>query len=409
MKVGLITFHSFSQPGGVKRHVLGLHEEFKKRGIESKIIVPRRSLSEDYGKDVLLLGTSLPMNFNGSQADFDIHFNPLAIEEVLREEKFDVLHFHNLGLPSSLQIVLSPSALKTLNILTFHADIRGSKFLKSFPSVISFLNKLCQWKADGVIGVAPMILKIFKDFKGLKTVIPNGIDLSEFNPKNPKIGKFTVSKKNKKINILFVGRMEKRKGLIYLLKAYEILEKEFNNLSLIIVGDGDLKERYQQFVKDHNLKEVYFEGEVPTRDLPSYYASCDIFCSPAIFGESFGIVLLEAMASGKPLVAFANPGYKDVLKGKKGEKFLVKPKDYIGLAEKLGILIKDPKLRKEIGKQSLKEVKEYSWPDVAGRVLDFYRVCLENKKDKKVEDSPFDKIVDKVDDIFNGDISTWLK
>ena len=102
MKVALISFHSFYKPGGVKRHVLGLHQEFKKRGIYSKIIVPRRESSENYGKDVILLGTSFPVTVDGTQADFDINFNPLAIDQVLSKEKFDILHFHNFIPPSAL-------------------------------------------------------------------------------------------------------------------------------------------------------------------------------------------------------------------------------------------------------------------------------------------------------------------
>jgi len=139
MRIGLISFHSFYQPGGVKRHVLGLHKEFKRRGIYSKIIAPRRKWSEDYGKDVILLGTSFPLSFSGSQADFDINFNPLAIERVLKKEKFDVLHFHNFGFPSAYQILEKSEAL---NILTFHANISGSKFLKcgNSSSIISAIG-----------------------------------------------------------------------------------------------------------------------------------------------------------------------------------------------------------------------------------------------------------------------------
>ncbi|PIX92669.1 hypothetical protein COZ26_00585, partial [Candidatus Kuenenbacteria bacterium CG_4_10_14_3_um_filter_39_14] len=167
MRIGLISFHSFYQPGGVKRHVLGLHKEFKRRGIYSKIIAPRRKWSEDYGKDVILLGTSFPLSFSGSQADFDINFNPLAIERVLKKEKFDVLHFHNFGFPSAYQILEKSEAL---NILTFHANISGSKFFKRFPSLLYVFNRLAQWKIDGVIGVAPLNIKVFKKYTGPKAV-----------------------------------------------------------------------------------------------------------------------------------------------------------------------------------------------------------------------------------------------
>lgn len=402
MKIALISFHSFLNPGGVKRHVLALYKEYKKRGIETKIIVPRRKVKEDYGKDVILLGTSFPINFGGGISDFDINFNPMAIEGTLKKEKFDVLHLHNFSFPSGLQTLLSPLTSNTLNILTFHSDISRSKFLKKFPQLISLFNKFCQWKIDGVIGVSPVALKVFRNYSKPKIVIPNGVDLEEFNPNLPKIKKY----QDEKIYILFVGRIEERKGLIYLLKAFKILQNRFSNLRLIIVGEGPLKEECQKYVKENNLKEVIFEGEV-TNELPLYYKSADIFCAPSIFGESFGLVILEAMACGVPVVAFANQGYKNLLRGKKGEKFLAKPKDYRELAQKIEILIKDPKLRKEMGNLGIKEAKKYSWSKIANRVLDFYQLCLGQKQKRQREKVPLmNKIFDK---IYNEDILSWLK
>ena len=398
MRVGLISFHSFNKPGGVKRHILGLQKEFKKRGIYSKIIAPRRKRQEFYGKDVILLGTSFPLSFSGSQSDFCINFNPLAIERVLKKEKFDVLHFHNFGFPSAWQIL---ERSDTLNVLTFHANIEGSEFLKNFPIFLYLFEKMVQWKIDGVIGVAPLNLEVFKGFKGPKAVIPNGIDLSEFNPRVPRIKKFY----DRKINILFLGRIEERKGLIYLLKAYKILEKKFPNLRLIIIGEGELKEDCLKYVKENNLKEVHFEGQITGPKLPSYYNSCDIFCSPAIFGESFGLVLVEAMASGIPVVAFANEGYRGVLKGK-GSKFLVKPKDYKTLAKKLEVLIKNPKLRKEMGEWGRIEAQKYSWPRITDRVLNFYQFCKKEKQKREKEEFSLEQTFAK---IINKDILDWLK
>jgi phosphatidylinositol alpha-mannosyltransferase len=378
MRIGLISFHTFSQPGGVKKHVLGLQKEFKKRGIQSKVIAPRRKKSENYGKDVILLGTSFPFHVAGTQADLCINFNPLAIRKVLKREKFDVLHFHNFGFPSALQIL---ERSDVLNILTLHANLEASSFLKSFPGSLYIFNKIVQWKIDGVIGVAPLTLEIFKGFKGPETVIPNGIDLEEFNPGVPKIKKFLDGK----INILFLGRIEERKGLIYLLKAYKLLEKKLggswvkSNLRLIVVGDGPLKNDCQDWAKKNRLKNVVFEREIKEKEVPSYYQSSDIYCSPAIYGESFGIVLIEAMAVGKPVVAFANRGYKGVLEKGKGRKFLVKPRDYKTLAKKLEILIKNPRLRGEMGKWGIKEAKKYSWPKIADQVLAFYKLCSKKK------------------------------
>ena len=152
-----------------------------------------------------------------------------------------------------------------------------------------------------------------------------------------------------------------------------------------------------------------YKRQVIGRELVSYYNGCDIFCSPAIFGESFGIVLLEAMACGKPVVAFANQGYKEFLRGKKGERFLAKPRDFQDLAQKLEILIKNPKLRKEMGEWGIEEAQKYSWSKIADKVLDFYQICQKAKQKKKKEIFSLEKILAKVDQTLNKDILEWLK
>jgi phosphatidylinositol alpha-mannosyltransferase len=314
------------------------------------------------------------LKFAGTQADFDINFNPLALDNALKKEKFDILHFHNFGFPSAIQVL---ERSKALNILTFHANLEASNLFKMAPGLLYFFNKIADWKIDGIIGVAPLNLEVFRNFSGPKIVIPNGIDTKKFNPEAPSIKKFFDPKK---INILFLGRIEERKGLIYLLRAYQILEKRFSNLRLIIVGDGPLKQECMDFVKEQGLKDVCFEGEQPDKEIPKYFKTCDIFCSPAIFGESFGIVLLEAMACRKPVSGFANLGYKQLLKGKRGGNFLAKPKDYKDLEKKLEALVSSEKLRKEMGEWGIKEAQKYSWPQITERVLNFYKHCQENKK-----------------------------
>jgi phosphatidylinositol alpha-mannosyltransferase len=377
-KICLISWHSFLKPGGVKSHILDLNKEFKRLGFNSKIIAPRRKMTEDYGKDVILLGTSFSIPFGGGISDFSVNFDPLAIEETIREGKFDVLHFHNFGFPSSFQILERSEAL---NILTFHSDIGRSEFLKEFPIFLYILEKIVEWKIDGIIGVSSIALNVFEKIDLPKRVIPNGIDIKKFNPKVEKIKKFD----DKKINILFVGRIEERKGLIYLLRAYKILQKNFKNLRLIIVGEGTLKESCNLFAQSHNLKEVHFVGEKTGKELVSYYNTADIFCAPSIYGESFGIILLEAMACRVPVVAFANRGYKTLLGGRRNEKFLAKPKDYKDLAKKLEVLIKSKKMRKEFGDWGREEAVKFSWPRVAKQVLDFYDFCSEEKQKRKRE------------------------
>ena len=384
VKVGLVSLHSFLNPGGVKTHIFGLYKQFRKKGILTKIIVPRRQNNENYGKNVILLGTSFSFPFGGSQSDLSIHFNSEAIAETLKDEKFDVLHFHNFSFPASFQILEKSEAL---NILTFHSNIEGSEFLKNLPFLLDITKLIINWKIDGIIGVSPTALQIFDNFRGPKIIIPNGVDMQMFKPGNRKIKKFT----DDKINILFVGRIEKRKGLIYLLRAYKILQKKLDNIRLIIIGEGELEERAKTWVKNNSLKEVHFEGKKEGKELASYFSTGNIFCAPSIFGESFGIIILEAMASGLPVVAFANQGYKDFLRGKKAGNFLVPPKDYRNLAKKLQILIERPELRKEMGEWGLKEAGRYSWEKIAERVLGFYKLC--QKRRKKRNSFDFEDII----------------
>jgi len=375
MKVALISFHSFLEPGGVKTHVLNLAKEFEKRKIEFKIVVPRRKIKENYGKNVILLGTSFPLIWGGGVSDLVFNFIPISIERCLIKEKFTILHFHNASFPSFFQILFSPLSFKTTNILTFHSDIERSNFLKKFPQFFEIFINCCNLRLDGLIAVSKVALKYFEKFKKPKVLIPNGVDLEVFNPRNEKIKKYLDGK----INLLFVGRIEERKGLIYLLKAFLILKRKYQNLRLIVAGDGPERENCEKFVRENNLKDVIFLGNVE-KELPSLYATCDIFCAPSIFGESFGLVILEAMASGKPVVGFANEGYKELMKGKKGEKFLAKPKDFRELAKKIEILIKNEKMRKEMGEWGLKEAKNYSWERITKRVLDFYQFCKREKQ-----------------------------
>lgn len=384
--------HSFARPGGVKEHVLALHNEFLKRGIDSKIVIPRRSPSEKYGEDKILFGTSIPLSFNGTDSDFTICFTPGSIQELLNKENFDIIHFHSFGF-HSWQIL---EESKAVNVLTFHA-CTSLKVLRSNPWTTKVFPLLHFWrtgrfktlegairenahKMQGVIGVARLNVDMVKKlgYKGLTQVIPNGINLKQFNPFVPKIKKYCDGK----INLLFVSRIEERKGLIYLLQAYNVLQKKYKNLRLLVVGDGPLRPECEEYVKNQKLKDVVFEGRVPIKALPSYYTTADIFCAPATHGESFGIILLEAMASKTSVVAFANPGYRGVLTGK-GKQFLVEPKDWKGLAGKIEILVKSKEKREEMEKWGFEEAQDYAWEKIADRVLDFYELARKEKSKGK--------------------------
>lgn len=380
MNIGFISPHTFTYPGGVQKHTLALKKEFEKKGHTVKIIYPREKLHQKRGKDEILLGGALVMSGNASRTNLSLNVTPLSVKRKLKKEKFDVLHFQNFGLFLPWQVLGAVDQLekKPLKILTFHALLDASKIFKDMPFFVDILNDYVLPKFDGIIGVSKPVLSQIK-YNGPTKIIPNGIDLKFFNPNGEKIKKFVSSANTQKfLNILFVGRIEKRKGLIYLVKAFEILKKEFKNIRLIVVGEGDKKEKIEFYIKRHHIPDVFFEGKVKEKDLPKYYRTADICCFPSLYGEAFGIVLLEAMASAKPVVAFANQGYKEVLKGK-GAEFLVQPKDTQELVKKLKILIKNDKKRKEMGEWGRKEAEKYSWEKIADQTLKFYEEAIQYK------------------------------
>jgi len=157
-----------------------------------------------------------------------------------------------------------------------------------------------------------------------------------------------------------------------LLKAYQRVKKEVPNSRLIAVGPGTrLRKKYEKRVRRSHLEDVVFVGYTPYEELPRYYKTADVFCSPATGRESFGIVLLEAMAVGKPIVATSIEGYASVMThGKEG--LLVPPKDDKELARALISLMTDESLRQQMAAKGMITAQEYNWEKIARRVFDYY-------------------------------------
>lgn len=375
MKVGFISSSSFQSPGGIKSHILNLHHEFEKRNISSKIIVPKRSHSESgakYGKNVLLVGTAFPIPFNASQADLSLYFNLLSLRKILRRERFDILHFHNLPFPSILEILSFSNAT---HILTLHFNPDGSDLLKNLPWFPTMVTKILNWKIHGVIAVSPIAMEIAKGYRGPKRIIPNGVNTDLFAPGSAASSRF----KHEPNTILFVGRLEERKGLLFLLRAFLELQKKHPKIRLLVLGEGKERETCERFVRRYAVKNVQFLGKKTDEELAKIYRQADIFCSPALYGESFGIVLLEAMASGVPVVAFANRGYMDFLQGTKGERGLVPVGNIPMLAHTIEAMLTNHFLRKELSEWGIKQAKQYSWQTIADQTLDFYQEVLRKK------------------------------
>ncbi|MCX8178890.1 MAG: glycosyltransferase family 4 protein [Candidatus Aenigmarchaeota archaeon] len=372
MRIALVSSNSFHSYGGIQNHVLGLYNYLKSKGHYVKIISPKFKNERPVNHDHIFVGQSTKISMNGGLTDFTILTKKDNLKQLFENEKFDIIHIHNPNLMISLQILANSNSK---NIITFHVLPDQSSLYGIFKRVIKGLKKIKIYKKiNGVIYVSKPVKKYFARYFRFKSqIIPNGIEIERFNS-NEKIEKFNDGK----INLLFLSRIEKRKGLIYLIKAFEILRKKNDKIRLIVAGTGNLEKACKKYVQKRKIPDVEFVGSISDEDKIKYYNTCDIFCAPSIFGESFGIVLIEAMASGKPIVGFANKGYKTLLSGKAG-KFLAKPKNHNSLARKINILLKNKELREEIGKWGKEEVKNYSWNVVGEKIENFYRSVLNEK------------------------------
>jgi len=386
VKIALVSPYDFAHPGGVVLHISYLERCFTRMGHEVKVIAPASRAIPDFGDRFIPIGRPRPIPSSGSIArvTVSIWLAP-KIRSVLEREKFDIIHFHEPLMPMLCTSILRLS--NTANVGTFHASYGkpGYNFARPIGKWI-----LRRWfrKLDGKIAVSrPAVEYARENFPGYYNIIPNGVDVEHFSPDVAPIEEF----KDGKLNILFVSRLEKRKGLNYLLQAFRQVKEEIPECRLIVVGPGTrLRRRYERYVARTGLKDVVFVGLVSYDDLPRYYQTADVFCAPAIGSESFGIILLEAMALGKPIVASNIEGYASVIShGVDG--LLVPPADKDKLAQALISLLNDEALRQEMGARGRIKALEHSWEHIARRVFAYYvRVLSEppwNKKFPEFEES----------------------
>jgi phosphatidylinositol alpha-mannosyltransferase len=339
-------------------------------GHKVKVIAPASKAVSTFGDRFIPVGKPRPVPSSGSIARVTISLRLApTIKAILDEEKFDIIHLHEPLCPMLCTTVLRLS--QTANVGTFHAyGSIGYSLVKPLNTL--FLKRWFR-KLHGKIAVSkPAMELVNKHFPGDYTIIPNGVDLDCFSCGVSPIDEFGDGK----INILFVGRLEKRKGLNYLIEAHKHIKQEIPNSRLIIVGPGTrLRNKYEKRVAQNGLKDVVFVGCVSHDELPRYYKTADIVCAPATGKESFGIVLLEAMALGKPVVASNIDGYASIMThGVEG--LLVPPRDEKALAQALVSLMASESLRQQMGAKGRLTAAEYDWKRIVQRVVDYYAKVL---------------------------------
>jgi phosphatidylinositol alpha-mannosyltransferase len=371
-KVAIVSEYFYPLLGGITENVYNTAVRLSEKGWEVKIItsrvtadnvvIPRKPGHPALPKfELVRLGHSVPVYANGSWGRFTLGLNLISsLKENLEAEKFDLVHIHSPLVPTLpyLSLLLS----KSPSIGTFHTYFEGNFFYSLFKTRLQKdLNKIRRQLFVSRSCITPLA----RYFQLEPIILSNGVDTGEFSPEVPRLKKFSRDK----LNLLFVGRFDPRNGLDVMLQAFTLIKARFKDVRLIVVG-GSARNKDVKIIPPEIREDVFFEGPV-LNERPNYYATCDIFCSP-VDKASFGITLLEAMASGKPVVATENVGYNELLGPE--ESILVAHKSPEALAKAVLSLLQDDALRNMMGEQGRKKALKYSWDQI---VLELEKIYLD--------------------------------
>jgi phosphatidyl-myo-inositol alpha-mannosyltransferase len=360
MRIGMVCPYSFDVPGGVQSHVLQLAEVMRGRGHEVSVLAPSSPYVTlpDY---VVSGGKAVPIPYNGSVAR--LRFGPATHRKVKRwlaDGDFDVLHLHEPNAPSLSMLALAVAEGPI--VATFHTSTTKSLTLSVFQGILRPFHE----KIVGRIAVSDLARRWQMEALGSDAVeIPNGVDVASFANAPVMEGYPRPGK-----TVLFLGRFdERRKGMDVLLRALPALVDRFGDVQVLIVGRGDEDELCEEAgpLADH----LRFLGQVDDEEKASALRSADVYCAPHTGGESFGIVLVEAMAAGTAVVASDLDAFRRVLReGECGR--LVPVDDGDALADALIEVLGDDALRARYVKAAGEAVRRYDWSVVAQQIMRVY-------------------------------------
>ena len=368
MKIALVSPYDVRYPGGVADHIQHLSGVLRVMGHHVTVIAPAGTGNDDafvVGQDFYGIGRAVKFPANGSSAW--ITLQPFAltrpVKEVLRAENFDVIHLHEPLMPNLPHIVLRHST--SINVGTFHAFSESNMGYATFRPYLRRDFRMLHGRI-AVSRAARAYVQSY--FPGRVVVVPNGIEPERFGPGVEPFPQY----RDGRPTILFVGRYnDARKGFKYLTRAIALVRAQYPDVRLLVVGRGQ-PNRYLRFIESHGLeRNVEFVGFASGEELPRYYASADLFCSPATGRESFGLVVMEAMASGTPVVTTAIPGHQGILtNGVEG--LMVEPASAQALAMAMVRLLSDRSLARAMGEAGRATALQYSWDEVGKQVVAEY-------------------------------------
>lgn len=372
MKIGIVLPYDISKGGGVQEIAKDQLEGLRRRGHDVYLVTPSPPRHDGLPKEgVIFVGGSADLRSPGSttvQVSAGLNED---IEQMLATHKFDILHFHEPWLPMLSRQILSRS--QAVNVATFHAKLPETIMMRTMARVIIPYMKTVLKHIDAFVAASDAGGEYVSTLTDQPVaVIPVDIDLNKF--KAPE--EFNDDRPTK--TILYVGRLEGRKGVKYLLHALKLLHETHPDVKLEILGDGVDRAKLEMLADDLELKNVEFLGYRDNAEKIKRFANADLYCSPAVFGEGFGLVLLEAMATGVPSVVGDNPGYAGVMKGM-GALSLVNPRDILQFSRRLELMLYEKELRRAWRKWALKEVQQYSTEHMLDQYEEVYRRALAAK------------------------------
>lgn len=367
MRIGIVSQSYYPRYGGVTEHVHALAQELRRRGHEVTIITSffRRG-EKGFTNGVLRIGWNILVPFNRAFVDFAIGVSlKRQLKRAIRKLDLDVVHVHCPTAPTLPIFAVQVSDRPLVG--TFHST-GGRTAIQDFfrPMVVAAMAKL-----DGRIAVSTTAKATAELYHpGPYDIIPNGVDVERFHPLVPP---FPQWRDPAFTNILFVGRLDPRKGVQDLIAAMpEVVERTDGRARLLVVGDSYLRPQIMAGVANSVREHIHFLGHVPSADLPRWYATGDIFCSPATGNESFGIVLVEAMAAGRAVVCSDIPGYRTVVTPNR-DAAVFPPGDVPALARTLSQLVEDTARRGRLAEAGRTRALEFSWPHVVDQIEVVYR------------------------------------
>lgn len=367
MKIAIFTPYNFEKPGGVQDHVRAQADQLRKNGHDVTILTPRpRKHGLTAPKGVIFTGVSARVRAQSSTVDISGALDQDEIEKLYANNVFDVVHFHEPVVPFVGRQLIAACPYPV--VATLHAALPETAVGRTLGSIKPYFRSVLQ-HVDVLTRVSIAAGEYLEEvIEGVETYfVPNGIELKKYKKKTMTRDPATI---------LFIGRLEKRKGPKYLIKAFAQLQSKYPDIRLVLAGDGPEKERLKSTIEELGLKNVDMPGYIDDAYKKQLLSTATIACYPALYGESFGIVLLEAMASGIPIVAGRNPGYESVLK-ERGALGLVDVKETEEFAHRLETLLTDKPTQKFLSTWGLNYVKQFDYTQIVKQYEKVYQHAIE--------------------------------